>query len=161
VTARTGIPIARVEDVERLVGQELGPADWFVVEQEAVDRFAAIVRDPQWIHVDVERAARSAFGGTIAHGYLVLALGPGMLRQILDLRAVTSSVNYGCNRVRFPAPSPVGARLRMWLRIAGLARLPDGCRVTLDYRFEREHGERPVCVAQAISQWTFARERRD
>jgi acyl dehydratase len=149
------IPIGGVADVRALVGRELGPTPWFTVEQRAVDQFADATNDHQWIHVDVERARAGRFGGTIAHGWLVVGLGPFMLRQILDLSAVAASINYGCNRVRFPAPTLVGSRIRMWLRVLDVADVPGGCRATLEYRFEPESGDRPVCVAEVLSQWTF------
>lgn len=142
-------------DVEALLGRQLGPGPWLTVEQRAVDAFATATSDRQWIHMDVERARAGRFGGTIAHGHLLLGLAPSMLREILDLRGVTSSINYGCDRVRFPAPAPTGCRLRLWARIASVRPRPDGHLVTLSYRFERDGGERPVCVADCLSLWSF------
>ena len=149
------IPVTSVADARALLGRELGPSPWLRLEQAAIDAFAEATRDHQWIHVDVERARAGPYAGTIAHGWLVLGLAPAMAREILDLGGLESSVNYGCDRVRFPSPAHAGCRLRLWLRIAAVDPVPGGCRVGLGYRMEREGSERPVCVAQAISQWRF------
>ncbi len=150
MTARAHIPITCVDDAQRLVGAQLGPTDWFVADADVVNRFAQVVLDPQWSQ-----------GRTTVPGSFVLALGPNMVREILNLEGVRSSVNYGCNFVRFPAPMPVGSRVRMWLLIGDVVTLPQGCRVTLTCRFECERRPRSPCVAQVISQWTFVSDRDD
>lgn len=151
--------ISSVGDLHRLVGAELGPSPWLEVTQQMVDDFANATLDRQWIHLDRERAARGPFGTTVAHGFLVLSLGPHLLREILDLSPLQAGINYGVNRVRFPAPTPVGARLRLKILIREVAALPDGGRVTMEYTFEREGGERPVCVAEMVSQLMFTPEK--
>ncbi len=137
-------------DLRPLVGTELGVSDWVTVDQKRVDIFADATGDHQWIHVDPARAARGPFGGTIAHGYLTLALLIPMWTEILTVRSVRTKVNYGLGKVRFPAPVPVGSRLRTRARLAALDDLPDGAQLTIDAIVELEGGEKPACVAQPI-----------
>lgn len=148
--------ISSLGDLRHLVGAELGPSPWLEVSQEMVSKFADATLDRQWIHLDRERAARGPYGATVAHGFLVLSLGPHLLREILDLSPLQAGINYGVNRVRFPSPTPVGARLRLKISVNEVAELPDGARVTMGYIFEREGGDRPVCVAEVVSQMMFA-----
>jgi acyl dehydratase len=123
-----------------------------------VSAFAEATLDRQWIHLDRERAANGPYGTTVAHGFLVLSLGPHLVRQVLDLSALQAGINYGVNRVRFPSPTPVGARLRLRVVIREVTALTNGARVTMEYSFEREGSDRPVCVAEVISQMMFAPE---
>src|SRR5829696_5627787 len=102
-----------IDDIKARIGQELGVSDWHEVTQEAIDAFADVTGDHQWIHVDVERAKDTPFGGTIAHGYYTLSLAPMFTEQILALEGFAFAVNYGLDKVRFPAPVPVGSRVRM------------------------------------------------
>jgi acyl dehydratase len=141
-----------------VAGTELGPSEWLEVTQEMVSAFADATLDRQWIHVDRERAATGPYGTTVAHGFLVLSLGPHLVRQILDLSALQAGINYGVNRVRFPAPTPVGARLRLRALITEVTAVANGARVTMEYTFERDGGDRPVCVAEMVSQMMFAPE---
>jgi acyl dehydratase len=141
---------ARVIDPRTLVGRELGPTDWVAVEQERIDAFAAATDDPQWIHVDPERAAAGPFGTTIAHGYLTLSLLPSFTYRLLPFDGARLTINYGLNRVRFPAPVPVGSRLRGRFRVIDVSDVDDGHQLTLEATVEREGGEKPVCVAEVV-----------
>jgi acyl dehydratase len=139
-------------NVHELVGQELGPTDWAEISQERIDAFAAATGDPQWIHVDPERAAAGPFGTTIAHGHLTLSLLPAFLHGVLDLRSeYRLTVNYGLNRVRFPAPVPVDSRVRARFRVLSVDDVPDGAQMVVEATVEREGGAaKPVCVAEAV-----------
>jgi acyl dehydratase len=137
--------------VRELVGREVGPTDWVEIPQERIDAFAAATGDPQWIHVDPERAAAGPFGTTIAHGYLTLSLLPAFLYGVLDLRSeYRLTVNYGLNRVRFPAPVPVGSRVRARCHVLSVDNVPGGVQLVVGATIEREGGEKPVCVAEAV-----------
>ena len=142
----------------RLASTKLGPSEWLEVTQEMVTAFADATMDRQWIHLDRERAAKGPYGTTVAHGFLVLSLGPHLVRQVLDLSALQAGINYGVNRVRFPSPTPVGSRLRLRVAIREVTALTNGARVTMEYTFERDGGDRPVCVAEVVSQMMFAPE---
>jgi acyl dehydratase len=131
------------------VGAVLGPTEWVAIDQSRIDAFAAATDDPQWIHVDPVRAAAGPFGATIAHGYLTLALLPAFLAEVLDTGAGLT-VNYGLNRVRFPAPVPVGSRLRARFEVLGAEDVPGGVQLTLAATVERDGGEKPVCAAEAV-----------
>ncbi|MBH5334110.1 MaoC family dehydratase [Streptomyces pactum] len=137
------------------VGREFGPSDWVEVDQRRIDLFAEATGDHQWIHVDPERAADGPFGGTIAHGYLTLSLLPLFTPQLIRVEGVRLGVNYGTNKVRFPAPVPVGSRLRATARIAGVTEVPDGVQLTTAVTVEREGGGKPVCVAESVSRFLF------
>lgn len=132
------------------VGDTFGPSSWVEITQEKIDLFAEATGDHQWIHVDPERAKDGPFGTTIAHGYLTLSLVP-----MASFEVVPSSgrmgVNYGVNRVRFPAPVPVGSRLRTSFEVSQVEEIQGGDQVTMTATVEREGGEKPVCVAEVIS----------
>ena len=119
--------------------------------QDDIDTFADVTGDHQWIHVDPERAKETPFGGTIAHGYFTLALAPMLSEQIYVLHGFAFAVNYGLDKVRFPAPLPVGARVRMKARLANLEDVPGGAQMTLELTFERDGGDKPVCVAETLA----------
>jgi acyl dehydratase len=140
-----------LEEVKAHVGEELGVSDWHQVTQELIDEFARVTGDDQWIHIDVERAKQSPFGGTIAHGYYTLSLAPRFSYDMFKFEGFAFGVNYGLNRVRFPAPMPVGERVRMRARLASLEEIPGGAQLTTELTFEREGGEKPVCVAESLS----------
>ncbi|MGD9484421.1 MaoC family dehydratase [Streptomyces sp. TRM70308] len=142
-----------VEELRAAVGEEFGPSDWLEVDQERVDLFADATGDHQWIHVDPERAARGPFGQTIAHGYLTLSLLPALVPQVLRVEGVRMGVNYGVNKVRFPATVPVGSRLRARVRIADVAEAGGGVQLTAQVTVEREGGDKPVCVAESVSRY--------
>jgi acyl dehydratase len=134
-----------------LVGTELGPTSWLEVTQERIDAFAAATDDPQWIHVDRERAAQGPFGTTIAHGFLTLSLCLPLLYEVLPERGGGMALNYGLNRVRFPAPVPSGGRIRGRFRVLSLEDTPLGERATIEATVECEGVEKPVCVAELVS----------
>ena len=131
------------------VGAVLGPSGWVEITQERIDAFAGATDDPQWIHVDPARAAAGPFGTTIAHGYLTLALLPALLGEVLETGA-SLTINYGLNRVRFPAPVPVGSRLRGRFHVTSAVEIAGGAQLTIAATVEREGGEKPVCVAEAV-----------
>ena len=134
-----------------LKGTELGVSDWFEVTQERVNLFADATDDHQWIHIDVERAkAESPFGGPIAHGYLTLSLLIPMWSQVLTVTDTTMAVNYGLNKVRFPAPVPVGSKIRLTATLKDVEQVPGGLQVTAAAVIEREGGDKPVCIAEPV-----------
>ncbi len=148
--------VATYEDLLGLIGQELSPSNWLEVTQSMVNAFAEATLDRQLIHLDTERAAHGPYGTTVAHGFLVLSLAPHLLREVLDLSKLRAGINYGLDRVRFPAPTAVGSRLRLAIVIREATQVTGGARAVIDYTFEREAGERPACVATGISQFVFA-----
>lgn len=145
------------EALSAALGQEIGIGEWITVDQTMIDRFAEATGDHQWIHVDPERAAReSPYGATVAHGYLTLSLVPRFIAGVRRLEGLRLSLNYGLDRVRFPAPVIVGARLRGRVRLsAALAVPPRGLRVTYAVTVEIDGQERPACLAEAVvlHQW--------
>jgi acyl dehydratase len=142
--------ITGLDELRDAEGETLGTSDWHEVTQEAIDAFADVTGDHQWIHVDRERAKETPFGGTIAHGYYTLALAPMLTAQVMALDGFAMVINYGANRVRFPAPVPVGSRVRVTVKVADLEDSPGGAQITLELTFEVEGGEKPVCVAQTL-----------
>jgi acyl dehydratase len=134
-----------------LKGAELGSSDWHEVTQEHVNQFADATGDHQWIHVDVERAkAESPFGGPIAHGYLTLSLLAPLSSQVLVVTDTVMGVNYGLNKVRFPAPVPVGAKVRLSATLKDVEEVAGGLQLTLAAVIEREGGDKPVCIAEPV-----------
>ena len=145
------VPNYPMADLPTLVGQTLGHSDWITVDQARVDAFAHATGDLQWIHIDPQRAASGPFGCTIAHGFLTLALLPVMSSQAYDIPDATLRVNYGLNKLRFPAPVPVGSRLRGHFKLLSCVAVDKGWQLTLEVTMEREGGDKPVCVAQAVA----------
>jgi acyl dehydratase len=143
--------ITGLAELQDNAGEVLGTSDWHEVTQKDIDTFADVTGDHQWIHVDVERAKQTPYGGTIAHGYYTLSLAPRFTQQIWRLEGFAFAVNYGLNRVRFPAPLPVGDRVRMTAKLADLQDIPGGAQITLELTFEREGGGKPVCVAETMA----------
>ena len=135
--------------LEDLVGVELGPTEWIEVTQERIDTFAEATEDPQWIHVDPERAADGPFGTTIAHGFLTLSLCVPMLYEFFP-PSESATVNYGVNRVRFPAPTPSGRRVRGRFKVLSVEEVPLGRRGTIEATVECEGVDKPVCVAELV-----------
>jgi acyl dehydratase len=142
--------ITRIDELTERAGTELGASECVDVTQETVDTFAAATDDHQWIHTDPARAADSPFGGTIAHGYYTLALAPVLLADVLPADGFAMVVNYGLDRLRFPAPLPTGERVRMRVGLDAVEPVEDGAALALTFTFERASGGKPVCVANAI-----------
>ena len=132
-------------------GEQLGYSDWHTVTQEQINAFADATGDHQWIHVDPERAAAGPFGGTIAHGYLTLSMVIPLFSELLEVRGITMGINYGLNKVRFPAPVPVGSRIRLAARLGAVEDAGvNAVQVVADFTMEIEGVAKPACVAQAI-----------
>lgn len=144
------ITINGIDELKAHAGEDLGASDWHEVTQADINAFADATGDHQWIHVDPERARETPFGGTIAHGYYTLSLSPGLLDEVLRLDGMAFMVNYGLNKVRFPAVLPVGDRVRMRLRLASVDDVSGGAMMTSELTFECEGGEKPVCVAESL-----------
>jgi len=142
------------DELAAAVGEELGVSDWLEVDQKRIDLFADATGDHQWIHVDPERAAGGPFGSTIAHGYLTLSLLPALVPQTMRVDGVRMGVNYGVNKVRFPAPVPVGSRVRARAELAGVTPVGENAvQVAAQVTVEREGGDKPVCVAETLSRY--------
>jgi acyl dehydratase len=146
------IEVDRPGDMQRYVGQKLGTSDWVVVDQNKIDGFAKLTGDDNWIHVDVERAARELPDGkTIAHGLLTLSLMPHLAAQTLKIRRGSRSINYGSNKIRFPAPVKCGVRLRLHRTLQKFEPVEGGARLTFSNVMEIEGEERPAMAAETIS----------
>jgi acyl dehydratase len=139
-----------LEEITDAIGEELGTSDWITIDQDRVNRFADATDDHQWIHVDLEQARAGPFGGTIAHGYLTLSLLPWFANQIFALDTPGPKLNYGLNKVRFPAPVPVGKRIRATATISGITDLPAGKQLTLGWVIDIEDQPKPACVAESV-----------
>ncbi|WP_028479723.1 MaoC family dehydratase [Nocardia sp. CNY236] len=131
-------------------GTELGASDWIAIDQQRIDAFAEATEDRQWIHVDPERAQAGPFGTTIAHGYLTLSLLPVMMSRLFRITDAGAQINYGVNRVRFPAPVPSGSRVRGRAMVTTVDEVPGGLQVTCVVTVERDGGDKPVCVAETV-----------
>jgi acyl dehydratase len=142
--------ITGLEELKQAEGEELGVSGWHEVTQRDIDAFAEVTGDHQWIHVDPERAKETPFGGTIAHGYYTLSLAPKLTEEVLKMEGFAFAVNYGLNRVRFPAPVPVDSKVRMRAKLAELEAIPGGAQMIMELTFERDGGDKPVCVAQSV-----------
>lgn len=143
-----------VDEVRAAVGTHLGYSSWVEVTQQQVDTFAEATGDHQWIHVDVERAsAESPFGGPIAHGYLTLSLTNRMLPEVVDVQGVSLGVNRGTGKIRFPAPVPVGSRLRAGVQLTEVIEVAGGVDTTMVITVEREGADKPVCVVESLSRY--------
>jgi len=141
----------RLTDLQEHVGQEVGVSDWIEVDQRRIDLFAEATGDHQWIHVDAERAAAGPFRTTIAHGFLTLSLLPEMSAAAFEVKDTRMGVNYGLNRVRFPAPVPVGSRLRGRFKLLAYQAIDGGAQITVEVTMEREGADKPVCVAESVA----------
>ena len=143
-----------IDEVRAAVGRHLGWSSWVTITQEQVDTFADATGDHQWIHVDPERAkAESPFGGPIAHGYLTLSLTNLFLPQVVEVRNVSLGVNRGTGKVRFPAPVPVGSRLRGGVELVAVDDVAGGIDTTMVITVAREGGDKPVCVVESLSRY--------
>jgi acyl dehydratase len=139
-----------IDDVSGSVGEELGASEWLRIDQQRIDDFADATDDHQWIHVDVERAAAGPFGGTVAHGYLTLSLLPLFGTQVFRLETPGAKLNYGLNKVRFPAPVPVGSRIRGHAKVVDVTDMAAGKQVTFGWTIEIEGAPKPACVAETV-----------
>ena len=144
------ITVDGIDELKTLTGRDLGHSSWLEITQERVNAFAEATGDHQWIHVDVERAKDGPFGGPIAHGYLTLSLVVLMYQQVLKVSDAQMGVNYGLNKVRFPAPVPVGSRLRLTATLDDVTEIAGGLQLTIGAVIEREGGEKPVCIAELV-----------
>jgi acyl dehydratase len=141
----------KISDLQPLVGQELGVSDWMTVTQEQINKFAEATGDHQWIHIDPERAKSGPFGTTIAHGFLTLSLLPEMTARAFRVTETRMGVNYGLNKVRFPAPVPAGSKLRGRFKLVEYVPLEGGAQMTVECTMEREGSDKPVCVAESLA----------
>lgn len=139
-----------LDELRALSGADLGATDWIPVTQERVNLFADATDDHQWIHTDPRRAADGPFGGTIAHGYLTLSLLIPLFNQLLEVRGVAMSINYGLEKVRFPSPVKVGAKIRLLGRVESVEDVPGGVQMALAFTVECDGSPKPACVAQAL-----------
>jgi acyl dehydratase len=146
------LTVTGIDELGELIGKPIGPSDWIEVTQSDIDKFAEVSRDDQWIHVDVERAEReSPFGTTVAHGNLTLSLIDGFRRQLIRQEGVTLGINYGWNKVRFPAPVLAGAKVRATAEVQSVEELGDGWwHVVTKFTLESNDGDKPVCVAESV-----------
>jgi len=147
------IELERPEDIVQYVGKPLGASEWMSIDQKMIDTFAALTGDDHWIHVDVARAAREMpQGKTIAHGFLTLSLIPLLQRSVYRIRRRGRGLNYGCNRVRFPGPTPVGSRVRLHQAVKAAEPVEGAVRITFDCTIEVEGQTRPAVVAETVLQ---------
>jgi acyl dehydratase len=143
--------IQNLEELKKMVGQEVGVSDWHEVTQDAINKFADATLDHQWIHVDPERARReSPFGGPIAHGYYTLSLAPYLLANTMEVKGTKMGVNYGLNKLRFTAPVPIPSKVRVRATLATIEEIRGGVQATFNLSFEVEGKDKPACVAEAI-----------
>ena len=140
-----------LSEMQAMVGQSVGTSEWITVTQERVNLFADATGDHQWIHIDPERAAKGPFGTTIAHGFLTLSLLPEMNASAMEVLDTRMGVNYGLGKVRFPAPVPVGSRLRGHFKLTKFEPLEGGAQLTVQVTMEREGSDKPVCVAESLA----------
>ncbi|MFF4833582.1 MaoC family dehydratase [Streptomyces sp. NPDC001315] len=147
------ITVNGLDELKKLAGSDLGTSEWIDVTQERIDTFADATGDHQWIHVDPERAKEGPFGAPIAHGYLTLSLFIPLFTELLDVQGVTTKVNYGLNKVRFPAPVKVGSRIRLVGRLAEVEDVPGGVQITVDGTIEIEGAAKPAAVLQSLSRF--------
>jgi acyl dehydratase len=138
------------EELAAHVDLEIGVSGWVTVDQETIDAFASATGDHQWIHVDVERARAGPFGAPVAHGFMTLSLLPEMSASAMEVLDTRMGVNYGLNRVRFPAPVPAGSRLRGRFKLLKFEPIDGGAQLTFEVLMEREGSEKPVCVAESV-----------
>jgi acyl dehydratase len=146
------VRVEGIEGLKELIGRQIGPSDWREVTQDDVDTFARLSGDDQWIHVDVERAQKeSPFGGTVAHGNLTLSLIDGLRRELMESTGFKLGVNYGWNKIRFPAPVPTGSRVRGIAEMLSVEEVGGGWwQVTTKFTVEVEGAEKPACVAESV-----------
>jgi len=139
-----------VYEMEEAVGQELGISNWILIDQKRIDQFAEATNDYQWIHIEPERAAKTPFGSTIAHGFLVLSLASAFCYEAYTVHGLAMGVNYGLDKVRFVSPVPVNSKIRGRVVLAGFNRIPGGAKMTVAITIEIEGGSKPACVVEMI-----------
>ncbi|MFG3619502.1 MaoC family dehydratase [Nocardia sp. NPDC047654] len=142
---------ATLDELTAAVGDVVGITDWHTITQQQIDRFAEATGDHQWIHTDPQRAASGPFGATIAHGYLTLSLIPYFSQRLFSVEGARMGVNYGTQKVRFPAPVPVGSRLRDRAELLDVSERPDGARLTMRHTIQIEGAPKPACVAETLA----------
>ncbi|OXM45136.1 MaoC family dehydratase [Amycolatopsis alba] len=143
-----------IEELQALAGHDLGTSAWRTVTQDLIDTFAEVSGDHQWIHTDPVRAAAGPFGGTIAHGYMTLSWGIPMFAELLSVTGVGMALNYGLNKVRFPAPVPVGGRVRLHASVLEVTAVPrDGVQMVRTFTFELEGSAKPACTAESVTRY--------
>jgi acyl dehydratase len=147
------VTVNGIDELKKLAGSDLGTSEWIEVTQERVNTFADATGDHQWIHVDPEKAAAGPFGAPIAHGYLTLSLFIPLFTELLDVQGVTTKVNYGLNKVRFPSPVKVGSRIRLVAKLTDVEEVPGGVQITVDGAIEIEGGTKPAAVLQSLSRF--------
>jgi acyl dehydratase len=144
------ITVDGIDGLKSLAGRDLGSSEWLEITQERVNTFAAATGDHQWIHVDVERAKAGPFGGPIAHGYLTLSLVIPLFSALLKVEGITMGVNYGLEKVRFPSPVRVGAKIRLAATVISVEDVPRGVQGTFDFTVEVDGSPKPACVARPV-----------
>ncbi|AZQ38849.1 MULTISPECIES: MaoC family dehydratase [Streptomyces] len=147
------ITVNGLDELKKLAGSDLGTSEWIEITQERINTFADATGDHQWIHVDPEKAAEGPFGAPIAHGYLTLSLFIPLFTELLDVQGVTTKVNYGLNKVRFPSPVKVGSRIRLVGKLAEVEEVPGGVQITVDGTVEIDGGAKPAAVLQSLSRF--------
>ncbi|WP_330286564.1 MaoC family dehydratase [Streptomyces sp. NBC_00576] len=147
------ITVNGIDELKKLAGSDLGTSEWIEVTQERINTFADATGDHQWIHVDPEKAAEGPFGAPIAHGYLTLSLFIPLFTELLDVQGVTTKVNYGLNKVRFPSPVKVGSKIRLVGRLADVEDVKGGVQITVDGTIEIEGAPKPAAVLQSLSRF--------
>jgi acyl dehydratase len=143
------------DELKAAVGKPLGESDWVVIDQQRIDQFADATGDHQWIHVDPERAKDGPFGTTIAHGYLTLSITNMFLPQLVTVSTAKLGINYGANKVRFPAPVPVDSRIRVRGEILEVDDVAGGVQMIVRLTVDVEGGDKPACVVDSVTRWMF------
>ena len=143
------------DQIKAAIGEDLGQSDWLVIEQERINLFADATDDHQWIHVDAEKAKDGPFGAPIAHGYLTLSLVNHFLPSLITVPTASMGINYGCNKVRFPSPVPVGSKIRASGQIAEVDDVAGGVQVVVKVTVEVEGTPKPACIAETVSRFLF------
>jgi acyl dehydratase len=143
------------DELKAAVGKPLGESDWVVIDQQRIDQFADATGDHQWIHVDPERAKDGPFGTTIAHGYLTLSITNMFLPQLVTVSTAKLGINYGANKVRFPAPVPVDSRIRVRGEILEVDDVAGGVQMVVRLTVDVEGGDKPACVVDSVTRWMF------
>ena len=150
LTGMSARVINGADELKSLVGEHLGYSPYVDITQDQVNLFADATGDHQWIHVDVEKAKAGPFGGPIAHGYLTLSLGPMLYPQVVQITGFSMGVNYGAGKIRFPSPVPIGAKLRLGVKLLEVTDIAGGIQTTMEFTFECEGAPKPSCVAEVI-----------